>query len=159
MVPNSRLFRWLLAVWLFAIVAAAPADARKPSAADSPSSESISVVGAWSRSTAGGASVGVAYFEVINAGPADTLLRIESPAAERTEMHATASADGMIKMRPVTSVDIPAGGHLSFQPGGLTLCSFWSLSRKKCSPSVNVTNATGFISWFYYLFWQQMPAI
>jgi len=88
-------------------------------AADAASSGSIRVVGAWSRSTAPGASVGVVYFEVINAGPADTLLAIECPAAEHAEMHATASADGIMKMRPVASVDIPAGGHLSFQPGGL----------------------------------------
>jgi protein SCO1/2 len=59
------------------------------------------------------------YFEVINAGTADTLLAIECPAAEHAEMHATARADGIMKMRPVASVDIPAGGRLSFQPGGL----------------------------------------
>jgi protein SCO1/2 len=63
--------------------------------------------------------VGVVYFDLTNSGPADTLLAIECPAAERTEMHATASGDGIIKMRPVASVDIPAGGRLSFKPGGL----------------------------------------
>jgi protein SCO1/2 len=124
-VSNSPLFRALLAAWLLAaahavdVVAAAYADAGIAPAADSASSGSIRVVGAWSRSTAPGASVGVVYFEVINAGPADTLLAIECPAAERAEMHATGRADGIMKMRPVASVDIPAGGRLSFQPGGL----------------------------------------
>ena len=99
---------WLLVAWLLAAATAGAA-----------SFGSIRVVGAWSRSTAPGASVGVVYFEVINAGPADTLLAIECPAAERAEMHATARADGIVKMRPVASVDIPAGGRLSFQPGGL----------------------------------------
>jgi protein SCO1 len=119
MARNSRLFRLLLAASLFTAVPSVHADARIPPAAESASSGSMSVVGAWSRSTAGGASVGVVYFEVINSGSADTLLTIESPAAERTEMHATARVDGIIKMRPVASVDIPAGGRLSFQPGGL----------------------------------------
>jgi protein SCO1/2 len=107
LIRNIRLCGALLVAWLFAAVSAAA------------SSGSISVVSAWSRSTASGVSVGVVYFELANSGPADTLLAIECPAAERTEMHATASGDGIIKMRPVTSVDIPAGGRLSFKPGGL----------------------------------------
>jgi protein SCO1/2 len=118
---NSHPLRSLLAACLLAAATAGAAevDPRMGPAADAASSGSIRVVGAWSRSTAPGASVGVVYFEVINAGPADTLLAIECPAAEHAEMHATASADGIMKMRPVASVDIPAGGHLSFQPGGL----------------------------------------
>jgi protein SCO1/2 len=124
---NTPLFRSLLAAWVLAAATVggaasaggAEVDARIAPAADAASSGSIRVVGAWSRSTAPGASVGVVYFEVINAGAADTLLAIECPAAEHAEMHATARADGIMKMRPVASVDIPAGGRLSFQPGGL----------------------------------------
>jgi protein SCO1/2 len=139
-VRNSPLFRSLLAAWLLAAATvgaaattagavdtagaaatagAAEVNGRIAPAADSTSSGSIKVVRAWSRSTAPGASVGVVYFEVINAGPADTLLAIECPAAERAEMHGTARVDGIMKMRPVASVDLPAGGRLSFQPGGL----------------------------------------
>jgi protein SCO1 len=110
----------MLAAWLLAAAAAvAHAGAAVAPAVEPASSASISVAGAWSRATAGAASVGVVYFEVINAGPADTLLSIECPAAERVEMHATTRADGMMKMRPVPTVDVPAGGRLSFQPGGL----------------------------------------
>jgi protein SCO1 len=120
-VRNTPLLRSLLAAWLLAAATAGAAevDARIAPAADAASSGSITVVGAWSRSTAPGVAVGVVYFEVINAGPTDTLLAIECPAAEHAEMHATARADGIMKMRPVASVDIPAGGRLSFQPGGL----------------------------------------
>jgi protein SCO1/2 len=125
LIRNLRPIWPLLAAWFLAGAPAAgtadQAGARKPPAAVSAaaSSGSIAVTGAWSRSTAGGASVGVVYFDLANSGPADTLLAIECPAAERIEMHTTASDGGIIKMRPVTSVDIPAGGHLSFQPGGL----------------------------------------
>jgi protein SCO1 len=120
-VRSTSLLRFLLAAWLLAaaVAGAAEVDSRIAPAADPASSGSISVVGAWSRSTAPGASVGVVYFEVINTGPTDTLLTIECPAAERVEMHATARADGIMKMRQVASVDIPARGRLSFQPGGL----------------------------------------
>jgi protein SCO1/2 len=122
MAGNSPPIRALLAAWLLAAAAgAAEADvhARIPPAADPASSESIRVAGAWSRSTAPGASVGVVYFEVINSGPADTLLTIECPAAQRVEMHATTRADGIMKMRPVSSVDIPERGRVAFTPGGL----------------------------------------
>jgi protein SCO1 len=126
-IRNSLPFRWLLAGWLLAAVPAGAAatagtaevDARIAPAADAALSGSIRVVGAWSRSTAPGASVGVVYFEVINAGPADTLLTIECPAAQRAEMHDTARVEGIMKMRPVPSVDIPAGGRVAFHPGGL----------------------------------------
>ena len=120
---NGLLSRWSSAVVLLLCAAvvhavAAHADTR-PSVADPASSGAISVVHAWSRATAGGAPVGVVYFEVLNSGPADTLLAIECPAAERVEMHATTRVDGVVKMRPVPSVDVPAGGRVSFQPGGL----------------------------------------
>jgi copper(I)-binding protein len=83
------------------------------------SRESLAVVRAWSRSTAPGASVGVAYFEIVNAGAADTLVRIECPLAQRVEMHSTAIIDGMMQMRPTPTVEIPAGGRVVFKPGGL----------------------------------------
>jgi protein SCO1/2 len=126
-VRSTSLLRFLLAAGLLTAAAAGAAEvtgaaevnARMAPGGDPASSGTISVVGAWSRSTAPGASVGVVYFEVINTGPADTLLTIECPAAERVEMHATARADGIMKMRQVASVDIPARGRLSFQPGGL----------------------------------------
>jgi protein SCO1/2 len=120
-VRSTSLLRFLLAAGLLtaAAVGAAEVNARMAPGGDPASSGTISVVGAWSRSTAPGASVGVVYFEVINTGPTDTLLTIECPAAERVEMHATARADGIMKMRQVASVDIPARGRLSFQPGGL----------------------------------------
>jgi protein SCO1/2 len=121
MVRNRPPIRALLAALLLAAAGAAQAgvNARILPAADPASSESIRVAGAWSRATAPGASVGVVYFEVINSGPADTLLTIECPAAQRVEMHATTRTDGIMKMRPVSSADIPARGRLSFQPGGL----------------------------------------
>ena len=74
---------------------------------------------AWSRATAPGASVGVAYFEIINAGAADELAAIESPAAQRVEMHSTAIVGGVMQMRPTRSVQVPANGRVLFKPGGL----------------------------------------
>jgi protein SCO1/2 len=79
----------------------------------------LRVVEAWSRATAPGTSVGVAYFEIVNEGAADTLQSIESPVAQRVEMHSSASVNGMMQMREMSTVDIPAKAHVRFEPGGL----------------------------------------
>jgi periplasmic copper chaperone A len=80
---------------------------------------SLTITQPWSGATAPGATIGAAYFEIVNAGAADTLLRIESPVARQVEMHASYTEGGTMRMRPVTSVDVPVGGRVRFQPGGL----------------------------------------
>lgn len=80
---------------------------------------SLTITQPWSRATAPGASVGVVYFEVINGPEADTLLRVESPVAARGEIHSSKMEDGMMRMRPVNAVHIPAQGRVKFESGGL----------------------------------------
>ena len=80
---------------------------------------SLTITQPWSRATAPGASTGAAYFDIINAGPADTLLRIESPVAREVEMHMEYTDGGMMQMRPMQSVEVPQGDRVRFQPGGL----------------------------------------
>lgn len=71
---------------------------------------SVTVVRAWSRATAPGASVGVVYFEIHNSGVVDQLIAIETPLAQRVEMHSTAMVRGVMQMRSTLVVDVPAGG-------------------------------------------------
>jgi copper(I)-binding protein len=80
---------------------------------------SLAVVGAWSRATVPGVSVGVVYFEIVNAGAADSLRAIESPAAQRVEMHSMMIVDGVMQMRPTRAVYVPAKGRVLFKPRGL----------------------------------------
>lgn len=83
------------------------------------SPRSPAVTRAWSRATPPGVPVGVAYFEIVNPGAADELTGIESPAAQRVEMHAMKVVGSMMQMRPAESVDVPAGGRVVFEPNGL----------------------------------------
>jgi copper(I)-binding protein len=82
-------------------------------------SSSLNIVQPWSRATAPGVSVGVAYFEIVNGGAADTLTGIESPVAAHVEMHSMTTVDGVMQMRQLSFVGVPAKGRLQFQPGGL----------------------------------------
>jgi periplasmic copper chaperone A len=74
---------------------------------------------AWSRATPKSAANGAAFMTLRNAGAqADTLVSVESPASATVEMHATSMKDGVMQMRQVQRIDIPAGGAVELKPGG-----------------------------------------
>ena len=106
--PRVARVPWLLLLVLSAQVAIA-----------APPAGSLQIVKPWSRATAPGATVGVAYLEIVNSGKQDTLVRVESTAARRVEMHSMATVGGVMQMRELSSVDVPAHGRVRFEPGGL----------------------------------------
>ena len=76
----------------------------------------------WSRPTASGMSVGVAYLSITNNGALeDTLIAARTPVAARVEFHRTRFEDGMARMRPAGAVIIAAHATVSAEPGGLHL--------------------------------------
>jgi len=77
---------------------------------------------AWSRPTAPGMSMGVAYFTLVNdTGVDDVLVSASTPVAARVEMHETAIEDGMARMRPLAEIRVPARGRVDVAPGGIHL--------------------------------------
>jgi copper(I)-binding protein len=80
---------------------------------------SLTVTQPWSRATAPGATVGAVYFDIVNGGTADTLIRIESPVAKSIEMHESKMQGDSMQMRQVKAVHIPAKGRVRFESGGL----------------------------------------
>jgi copper(I)-binding protein len=77
----------------------------------------LAVSGAWSRPAAAGAT-GAGFLTIVNHGKADALVAVESPAAARVEMHTSSMAGGVMRMAREPRVPIPAGGRVSFAPGG-----------------------------------------
>jgi len=77
----------------------------------------LAVAGAWSRPAVAGTN-GVGYLVVTNTGKADVLVKVESPAAARVEMHSSSMAGGVMSMRQEDRVPVPAGGRVAFAPGG-----------------------------------------
>ena len=47
-----------------------------------------------------------------------SLVSAESDVSEKVELHSHVHEDGMMKMREVENIDIPAGGETALQPGG-----------------------------------------
>ena len=71
----------------------------------------------WAGATPGKAENGAA-FVTITSPTADRLVSASTPVAKKAELH-TMSMQGMVmKMRPISGVDIPAGQPVSLKPGG-----------------------------------------
>jgi len=92
-------------------VLAAPPDAR-----------SIVVSDAWTRPTAAGMPMGVAYFVVHNqCKKADAIVAATTPAAAHVEFHRTTLDGGVARMRPLGEIPVPAQGKVEVTPGGIHL--------------------------------------
>ncbi len=77
----------------------------------------VTVAHPWARATPGGATIGAAYVE-IKAKDADTLVAASSPVAARVEIHTHSMDDGVMKMRKLDKLAIPAGGSALLKPSG-----------------------------------------
>lgn len=84
----------------------------------------ISISGAWVRLPPAGRDITGGYFVIENTGAADVLLSVSSPTAGSIEMHHHVQEDGMMQMREVPRIEVPANGPLVFQPGGYHLMMF-----------------------------------
>jgi len=74
----------------------------------------------WARATT--AKVGGAYVTLRNTGrTADRLVKIETPAAQKVEMHETKIDGGTASMHLVPGVELKAGATVALKPGGLHL--------------------------------------
>lgn len=105
-------------IFLFACVAAGalagPADA-----ANSYVKGFLQVHHAWTRVTPPGTDVAAGYLEIRNTGKEkDRLIAASTPAAQRVEMHVMTHEGGVMKMREVAGLDVPARKSLAFRPGG-----------------------------------------
>jgi protein SCO1/2 len=111
-----------------------------PPAASSPvlaQAVTIRVAGAWARRAPGGAAArghgkapgpsgtpggpanGAVYLRLINAGTEDdALVAASSPVAETVELHEVRHEGGVMKMRPVPRIAVPAGAEVELKPGG-----------------------------------------
>ncbi|MFC0384804.1 copper chaperone PCu(A)C [Muricoccus vinaceus] len=78
----------------------------------------VSVEQPWARAALQGGNGG-AFLTLRNAGPAaDRLVSASTPLARVTEIHETVREGEVMRMRPVSALDVPAGGSVTLRPGG-----------------------------------------
>ena len=76
------------------------------------------ITGAWVKTTVPGGRVSAAYMSIKSAKPLK-LMKAETPAAGIVEIHNMSMKDGVMEMKAVDSVDIPANKAVDLKPGGL----------------------------------------
>ncbi len=82
---------------------------------------------------------GAAWLTIRNSGGDDRLVGAESPAAERVEIHTHIHKDGVMMMRKVESLAVPAGGEAALEPGGDHLMLFGMKTGLKTGDSFALT--------------------
>lgn len=106
-----RAARWVAIPMLLAALSAAVA-----AGAD------LRVIAAHAPATPPAATTAAAYLTVHNVGAAsDQLLRVSTPVAAEVQMHRTQLDGGVMRMRPVTALEVPVGGSIEMSTGGTHL--------------------------------------
>jgi copper(I)-binding protein len=78
----------------------------------------IAVSGTWARATVPGQTSAAAYLQIANSGDgADTLAGVSAEVGDAT-MHSSSMDGGVMRMRPLKSLSVPAHSTVQFQPGG-----------------------------------------
>ena len=73
---------------------------------------------AWARPTLKGTSTGAVYLMLSNhAAVADRLVGVSTPVAERAEVHEDVTANGVMSMKSVPELALPAGARTAIEPG------------------------------------------
>jgi copper(I)-binding protein len=110
-VSDRELNRWFANV----VVAATIGFAAMPCAA-----QQVTVKDAWARATVAGQKTAGAYVELTSASGA-VLVGAASPVAEKVELHNMSVEGGIMRMRPVQRIELPARKAVKLAPGGLHL--------------------------------------
>ncbi len=81
-----------------------------------------------------------AYMTLHNMGDtADSIVGASSPLAERVELHTHTMTDGVMRMRQVETIELPAKGHTELKPGGLHLMIFGLKRLVKKGETIPIT--------------------
>lgn len=85
----------------------------------------LEVTGAYLRMPPPGSPVAAVFLQLRNSGAeARQLIGARSALAGKIEVHTHEHADGMMRMRPVAQLKVPAYSEVEFKPGGYHLMVF-----------------------------------
>jgi len=91
-----------------------------PATAETVTAGNLVIVDPWARATIGLRRPGAVFVTIRNQGSAgDVLSAIETPLAERAEVHRSQISNGIASMMLAGPVEIPSLGEVRLAPGGL----------------------------------------
>ena len=80
----------------------------------------VSFLRPWALATKPGQKTGAAYM-LLEAAETAAITKLESPQAKAVEVHSMINDKGVMKMRKIDRLELPAGTTVKFEPGGLHL--------------------------------------
>ena len=81
--------------------------------------EGLTVKGGWARASTPGAKNGAAYVTIRNHGmKSDALIGVVSDVSAKVELHSHKNDGGVMRMRQIVSVPVPARSVAELKPGG-----------------------------------------
>ena len=90
-----------------------------PAPAHEEKSGNLTISHPWTRATAPAQKTGAVFMEIAtNANTTDRLVGAQSPSAEIVQIHGHSMENGVMRMRPVDGIDVPAEGKAVLEPGG-----------------------------------------
>ena len=89
----------------------------------------VYVDGAYVRLSPNPDNPSAGYFTIHGGAEPVTLRSIETDAAVRLEMHESMMHEGMSSMKPITTVEVPAGAKVAFAPGGKHVM-IWQINQQ-----------------------------
>src|SRR5215510_4146608 len=102
--------------------------------------DNVSIRNGWIQEGPPSQNITAAYMVIENHGDADLfLLSASTEVAEVVELHKMELSDGMMKMRRVESITIPAGGTAELKPGGYHLMVIGLKKQLKDGDQVSMT--------------------
>ncbi len=76
------------------------------------------MVTAWARATPGDVTNGALYLVVKEGAAADAITGVATPAATMATLHSSEDDRGVMKMRDIGQVPLPANATMTMRPGG-----------------------------------------
>lgn len=98
----------------------------------------VKVANVWMRATAPGQQVAGAYMDITSPVNA-ALIKVQSPAAGRMEIHLMQMNHGVMEMREVKTLALPKGKTVKLAPGGFHLMLFDFKQPFKAGEMVPIT--------------------
>ena len=89
-----------------------------PASAQQAMTDNLEISGGFARATAPMAQAGAGFLTIRSLGEADRLIGYTTPACNRPELHTHIDDNGVMQMRQIDGIDVPAGGEVALAPGG-----------------------------------------
>lgn len=118
-----------------------PGTATKEAAAEesTQATAQVAVTEAFVRATPPDAPATAAFMTLTATGSPAALVAARTPAATKVELHTHTEVDGMMQMRPIERIDLPANEAVHLRPGGLHIMLLGPTQPLEEGSSVDLT--------------------